>query len=230
MERLMSAGGLSYRSINTSATRFSFVLSFLLFIGLFSFGCKSEQSSESNALVSKAIDQNIPSGGNPQVVLKTKFGEITIELFPALAPITVANFLQYVDDGFYNGTIFHRIIPTFMIQGGGHLPGMSEKSTRPAIKNEATNGLRNERGTIAMARTSEVDSATAQFFINVADNHRLNNSGPGVYEFGYCVFGKVVAGMDVVDKIKDVSTSSKLGHDDVPVEDVIIEKVWRKRE
>ncbi|MCS6850103.1 MAG: peptidylprolyl isomerase [Gemmataceae bacterium] len=160
------------------------------------------------------------------VIMKTSLGTIKIELYPDKAPITVKNFLDYVDEKFYDGTIFHRVIPNFMIQGGGFEPGMKPKKTRGEIKNESSNGLQNMRGTIAMARTSAPDSATSQFFINVKDNDFLDkaNARDGV---GYCVFGKVIEGMDVVDKIKNVPTASRGGHGDVPVKDVIIESVRR---
>ena len=163
---------------------------------------------------------------NPVVVMETSMGTIKIELFADKAPITVKNFLGYVDDKFYDGTIFHRVIPTFMIQGGGMEPGLKEKKTKDAIKNESANGLANERGTIAMARTPRPDSATAQFFINVKDNKFLDKAqaADGV---GYCVFGKVIEGMDVVDKIKDVKTQDVGPHEKVPVEDVIIKSVRR---
>ena len=158
------------------------------------------------------------------VKLLTNFGEITLELNAEKAPITVANFLQYVDSGFYNGTIFHRVINGFMIQGGGFDDKMQQKTSADEIKNEADNGLSNDKYTIAMARTSIPDSASSQFFINVADNEFLNHTAKTSSGWGYCVFGKVVEGMDVVDKIKAVKTTSKAGHRDVPVETVIIEK------
>lgn len=157
------------------------------------------------------------------VKLHTNFGTITLELFADKAPVTVENFLTYVKDGFYNGTIFHRVISNFMIQGGGMEPGMKEKATNPPIKNEADNGLSNERGTIAMARTMEPHSASAQFFINVKDNKFLDHRSPTPDGWGYAVFGRVVGGMDVVDKIKDVATGNAGYHQDVPLEDVIIE-------
>jgi peptidyl-prolyl cis-trans isomerase B (cyclophilin B) len=157
------------------------------------------------------------------VKLKTNFGEITIELNEEKAPETVANFLEYVNSGFYNGTIFHRVIDGFMIQGGGMEPGMNQKAGNDPIQNEAANGLSNDKYTIAMARTPNPHSASSQFFINVADNDFLNHSAPTAQGWGYCVFGKVVEGMDVVDKIKKVKTGSQAGHQDVPVEDVIIE-------
>jgi len=157
------------------------------------------------------------------VKLNTNFGTITLELDADKAPVTVENFLNYVKDGFYNGTIFHRVISNFMIQGGGMEPGMKEKSTKAPIKNEADNGLSNQRGTIAMARTMEPHSASAQFFINVKDNTFLDHRSPTPDGWGYAVFGRVVDGMDVVDKIKEVQTGNAGFHQDVPVEDVIIE-------
>ena len=164
---------------------------------------------------------------NPVVVMKTSAGTIKIELFEDKAPISVKNFLAYVDDKHYDGTIFHRVIPTFMIQGGGMEKGLKEKKTKPPIKNESTNNLENKRGTLAMARTGVPDSATSQFFINVKDNDFLDKANARD-RVGYAVFGKVIEGMDVVDKIKAVKTASKGGQDDVPVEDVVIESVKRE--
>ncbi|MEY3743279.1 MAG: hypothetical protein RLZZ541_334 [Pseudomonadota bacterium] len=161
------------------------------------------------------------------VKLLTNFGEITIELNAEKAPITAANFLQYVDNGFFNGTIFHRVIDGFMIQGGGFDINMSQKKSLAEIKNEADNGLANDIYTVAMARTSAPHSASSQFFINVGNNDFLNHSGPTSSGWGYCVFGKVTAGMDVVDKIRKVATGSKKGHQDVPVENVVIETATR---
>jgi peptidyl-prolyl cis-trans isomerase B (cyclophilin B) len=158
------------------------------------------------------------------VKLHTNHGTITLELDAAKAPKTVENFLAYVRSGHYDNTVFHRVIDGFMIQGGGFGPGMKQKPTRPQIENEAANGLRNERYTVAMARTSDPHSATAQFFINVADNGFLNHSAPTAQGWGYCVFGKVVEGIDVVDKIKGVKTGSRGAHQDVPAEDVLIER------
>jgi peptidyl-prolyl cis-trans isomerase B (cyclophilin B) len=158
------------------------------------------------------------------VKLHTNFGVITLELNAEKAPITVANFLQYVNEGFYDGTIFHRVIDGFMIQGGGFTADMQQKKTNATIKNEADNGLSNDTYTIAMARTPAPDSATAQFFINVKNNDFLNFSAPTAQGWGYCVFGKVVEGMDVVDSIKSVKTGRNAGHQDVPVESVIIER------
>lgn len=159
-----------------------------------------------------------------KVQLSTNHGNIILQLNAAKAPQTVANFLQYVKDGHYDNTIFHRVIPTFMIQGGGFAPGMHKKPTRAPIQNEAGNGLRNVRYSVAMARTSDPHSATAQFFINTVDNAFLNHSAPTGQGWGYAVFGEVVEGQDVVDKIKAVRTGTKDGYNDVPNEDVIIEK------
>ena len=156
--------------------------------------------------------------------IQTSMGPIDIELDHDKAPVTAENFEQYVKEGFYDGTLFHRVIDNFMIQGGGLTPDMSTKSTRAPIKNEADNGLKNVNGSIAMARTSDPHSATAQFFINVKDNDFLDFRSPDINGWGYCVFGKVVNGMDVVEKIKKQPTTSKKGHQDVPVEDIIIEK------
>jgi len=154
------------------------------------------------------------------VIFSTSLGDFTIELFADEAPITVDNFLQYVKDGYYDGTIFHRVIPGFMIQGGGVTEDMSQKVTRDPIKNEADNGLKNERGTLSMARTNVVDSATSQFFINVSDNEFLDH---GSRDFGYAVFARVVDGMDVVDKIAAVQTADRGMHQNVPVEPVVID-------
>ena len=160
-----------------------------------------------------------------QVKLTTNHGDIVIELNAEKAPITVANFIEYVNAGHYENTVFHRVIGNFMVQGGGFEPGMKEKKDkRPSIQNEADNGLSNDKYTVAMARTMEPHSASAQFFINVADNGFLNHSAKTVQGWGYAVFGKVTEGTDVVDKIKGVSTTTKSGHQDVPAEDVIIEK------
>lgn len=157
------------------------------------------------------------------VKLQTNFGAITLELDAEKAPETVANFLQYVNDGFFNDTIFHRVIDGFMIQGGGFMADMTQKATRDQIQNEATNGLKNDAYTIAMARTPNPHSASSQFFINLTDNGFLNHTGQNAQGWGYCVFGKVVEGQDVVDKIAKVKTGNKAGHQDVPVEPVIIE-------
>jgi len=162
---------------------------------------------------------------NPQVLMETSMGSIKIELFKEKAPITVRNFLSYVNEGFFDGLIFHRVISNFMVQGGGMDESMQSKKTKFAIKNEAANGLSNKRGTLAMARTSVVDSATAQFFINVADNAFLDYRGKTPDLFGYAVFGQVVDGMEVVEAIRQVKTGSKGGHSDVPLEPVFIKSV-----
>jgi len=159
------------------------------------------------------------------VRMHTSKGLIVLELDETRAPKTTENFLQYVRDGFYDGTIFHRVINNFMIQGGGFKPGMVQKPTRAPIDNEAANGLRNERGTIAMARTTDPHSATAQFFINVVDNDFLNFTAPQPQGWGYCVFGRVTEGMRVVDEIKGVPTRTFAGHQNVPVEDVVIDRI-----
>ena len=166
-----------------------------------------------------------PRGDKPMVVFSTTFGEVTIELYPDRAPITVENFLAYVDAGFYDGTIFHRVVPGFVIQGGGFTEHMEQKSTRSPIKNEADNGLRNERGTLSMARTRDVNSATSQFFINLTDNAVLDH---GERDFGYAVFGRVVDGMEVIDKIATVRTNNRGMYQNVPVEPIVIQSARRK--
>jgi cyclophilin family peptidyl-prolyl cis-trans isomerase len=160
----------------------------------------------------------------PVLRFSTTAGDFTVELFADAAPETVANFLQYVDDGHYDGTIFHRVIPGFMIQGGGMASGMEQKPTRAPIRNEAANGLKNARGTLAMARTNDIHSATAQFFINLVDNTFLDHS-PGNY--GYAVFGRVTSGMEVIDAIAETPTTRRRGHADVPVDEVVIATVRR---
>ena len=179
----------------------------MLFAGVFALtACKKKAEeppvTSSDPSGSSSGDAPTTSGKNPKVVLKTSLGNIQLELFADNAPVTVKNFLQYVDAKFYDGTIFHRVMSSFMIQGGGFTPDLQKKPTRSPIKNEADNGLSNSRGTVAMARTRIVDSATAQFFINVTDNGRLDHAGPGP-RFGYTVFGRVTKGMDVVDKIRN---------------------------
>jgi cyclophilin family peptidyl-prolyl cis-trans isomerase len=161
---------------------------------------------------------------NPIVLIETSVGNVKVELFEDKAPTTVKNFLSYVDDKFYDGTVFHRVIKGFMIQGGGFEPGMKEKKTKDPIKNESDNGVSNERGTIAMARTSDPNSATAQFYINVVNNKSLDKAGD---KAGYCVFGKVIDGMDVVDKIRAVETGAAKGFTDVPKTDVVIKSIKR---
>jgi cyclophilin family peptidyl-prolyl cis-trans isomerase len=175
-----------------------------------------------------AVDPASAQTKNPVVVIETSMGDITVELDAQRAPKSVENFLQYVKEDFYAGTTFHRVIRGFMIQGGGLTPDMARKNTRPAIQNEAHNGLVNARGTIAMARTGEVNSATSQFFINTASNAALDHRDKSVQGYGYAVFGKVIAGMDVVDKIEGVRTTTKAGHRDVPQEPVMIKTVRLK--
>ncbi len=164
---------------------------------------------------------------NTKVVIETNKGTMTVELFDDKAPITVTNFLAYADEKFYDGTIFHRVIDKFMIQGGGFTPNMQQKPTKSSIKNEAANGVKNARGTLAMARTGIVDSATCQFFINLVDNKMLDYTGPAQQTFGYCVFGKVTEGMDVVDAIAKVATGYNGRHENVPADPVIIKSVRR---
>lgn len=164
---------------------------------------------------------------NTSVKITTSLGEIIVELNAEKAPITVKNFLGYVEDGFYNGTIFHRVIENFMIQGGGMTSGLKEKDTKAPIANESSNGLKNDRGTIAMARTSDLDSATSQFFINTVDNDGLNHGGP---YGGYAVFGKVTAGMEVVDQIRSVPTGNSGHHGDVPKQEITIISITKIEE
>lgn len=171
---------------------------------------------------------NICIAANPVVNMETSHGAIEIELLADKAPTTVANFLKYVDAKFYDGTIYHRVINNFMIQGGGFTQKMEEKKTRAPIKNEASNGLKNEVGTIAMARTNDPHSASSQFFINVADNTSLNHSGENSSGWGYAVFGKVTQGMHVVNRIKMVKTGNIAGYSDVPMDSVIIKSIKRK--
>ena len=176
------------------------------------------------ALAALGLTAGAARAANPVVVVDTSLGSFKVELFEKEAPQTVKNFLNYVDNKFYDGTLFHRVMPGFMIQGGGMDPNMREKSGNPPIKNEASNGLSNKRGTIAMARTDEPNSATAQFYINVADNTFLDKSGDSD---GYAVFGKVTEGMDIVDKIKSVETTGDRGrpHANAPVKDVVIKSI-----
>jgi cyclophilin family peptidyl-prolyl cis-trans isomerase len=167
-----------------------------------------------------------PAPGNPTVLISTSLGDITVELYKDRAPVSVENFLQYANEGFFTGTIFHRVISGFMIQGGGFTADMVEKPTRPPIRNEATNGLNNVRGTLAMARTEALRSATAQFFINVADNRiKLDHHGYSPEDFGYAVFGRVLSGLEVCDRIAAVKTRRNGPHEDVPVEPVVIKAV-----
>jgi peptidyl-prolyl cis-trans isomerase B (cyclophilin B) len=171
-----------------------------------------------------ATQPTATKGSTHMIKLHTNHGDITLQLDAEKAPVTVKNFEDYVTSGHYNGTIFHRVIDGFMIQGGGFEPGMKQKPTNAPIKNEAANGLSNDKYTIAMARTSDPQSASAQFFINTKDNSFLNYTAPNTQGYGYCVFGKVVEGMDVVDKIGKVKTGNSGGHGDVPKEDVIVTK------
>lgn len=164
------------------------------------------------------------AAANPQVSLETSKGTIVIELFQDKAPGTVKNFLEYVESGFYDGTIFHRVIPKFMVQGGGYTPDLKKKDTRPAVQNEADNGLKNTRGTLAMARTADPHSATAQFFINVVDNDYLDHTAKNPRGWGYCVFAQVIEGMDVADAITQAATTRKGPLANVPVDDVLITK------
>lgn len=159
------------------------------------------------------------------IKFETSLGDFTIELFADKAPVTAKNFLQYVDEGHFGGTVFHRVIPGFVIQGGGMTADLGQKPTRKPIENEATNGLKNLRGTLSMARTNDINSATSQFFVNLTDNAFLDHQGPR--NFGYAVFGKVVEGMDVIDAIAAVKTGSKRGHDDVPLEPVVVNAARR---
>jgi peptidyl-prolyl cis-trans isomerase B (cyclophilin B) len=162
------------------------------------------------------------------LVFETNLGTFEVELFEKEAPVSSQNFLSYVDDGFYDGVIFHRVMSGFMIQGGGFEPGMKQKKTNAPIENEAKNGLKNQRGTLAMARTSDPHSASAQFFVNLVDNDFLDHTAPTSQGWGYAVFGKVTSGMDVVDKIAKVATTNRSGHQNVPASDVVITKASRK--
>jgi len=166
-------------------------------------------------------------GRTVRVEIQTNLGKFVVELYPEKAPITVKNFLRYVDEGFYNGTIFHRVIPGFVIQGGGFTTDLTPKPTHPPIQNEAGNGLKNERGTIAMARTSEIHSATSQFYINLKDNPFLDYTSPTPEGYGYAVFGRVISGMEVVDKIATIPTGTQKGMANVPLQPVIILKARR---
>jgi cyclophilin family peptidyl-prolyl cis-trans isomerase len=158
------------------------------------------------------------------ILFETTLGDFKIEFFEKEAPLSVANFLKYIDDGFFDGTIFHRVVPGFVIQGGGFTEDMAQKKTEPPVKNEADNGLNNERGTLSMARTNDINSATSQFFVNLKDNEFLDHSRQN---FGYAVFAKVTEGMDVIDKIAAVKTGRKRGHEDVPVDAVVMKSVRR---
>lgn len=198
-----------------------FLVMHLIPIVMVIWSCTQNEPTQSENEQTKPI-QAETKGGNPMVIMSTSLGDIKMELYQDKAPITVQNFLSYVNDGFFDGTIFHRVIPNFMVQGGGFTQDMQQKPTKAPIKNEADNGLKNDVGTIAMARTGVVDSATSQFFINQADNDFLNH---GSRDFGYAVFGKVVEGMDVVNKIAGVKTGRLGPFQDVPLEPVLINSV-----
>jgi peptidylprolyl isomerase/peptidyl-prolyl cis-trans isomerase B (cyclophilin B) len=203
-------------------TRFSaFLLALTLGASLATAGCNAREPGKQT--VSTAPQAGQPA--NPKVLIETGKGNITVELFPGNAPKSVENFLAHVNSGFYDGTIFHRVIPGFMVQGGGMLPDMTEKARGTPITNEADNGLKNLRGTLAMARTGEPHSATSQFFINVADNYFLNHRGKSIEGWGYAVFGQVVDGMQVVDAIVAVPRGERGPHGDVPLEAVVMKKV-----
>jgi len=198
----------------------SFMLIGSVFIGIG--GCQEQKKLPAKDGI------NLTDKGVIMLQIKTSMGDIDVELYEKLAPESVKNFLSYVDSKYYDGTIFHRIIDNFMIQGGGMTPDMQNKPTQAPIKNEAGNGLKNDRGTLAMARTSEIHSATSQFFINVVDNHFLNHTNETPQGFGYCVFGKVTSGMEIVDKMKGVKTTTKGFNQNVPVEPVTIISITRK--
>lgn len=186
------------------------------------------RAEEKPAALTAPAQAGKQAGENPVVVVKTSMGEVKIRLFQDKAPVSVANFLSYVDEKFYDGTIFHRVIDTFMVQGGGFNADLTKKETKAPIKNEATNGISNRRGTVAMARTNIVDSATSQFFINVADNTFLDHKNGTPRDYGYAVFGEVIAGMEVVDRIKAVKTGAKGPFSsDCPIEPVLIQSVRR---
>ncbi len=213
--------------------RKSLALAALSAVCVFALACSQPGAegtgTQSGSQQSKSADSVAPESGNPTVVMKTSKGQIEIELLSDKAPATVENFLTYADDGHYDGTIFHRIIDGFMIQGGGFAKSLQQKPTRPPVKNEANNGMKNTRGTLAMARTSVPDSATAQFFINDADNAFLDFKAPTAQGYGYAVFGRVVSGMDVVDAISSTPTRNQGGgFANMPVEPVVIESVRRK--
>jgi cyclophilin family peptidyl-prolyl cis-trans isomerase len=202
--------------------KWSYAVAVLLLgcLGLALIGCTEEKVKETT--------ESVTSENNPVVVMETSMGTVEIELWAEQAPITVKNFLEYVDAQFYDGLIFHRVIEDFMIQGGGLTPDMQQKPPRAQIKNEARAELKNDRGTIAMARTPVVDSASSQFFINVKDNNFLNHRSTRAEEYGYAAFGKVIAGMDVVDQIRKTPTRTIGGAADVPIEPVIIKSIRRR--
>jgi peptidylprolyl isomerase/peptidyl-prolyl cis-trans isomerase B (cyclophilin B) len=184
-------------------------------------GCGASEPGKQTVSTAPAAGQP----ANPRVLIETSKGNITVEVFPAQAPKSAENFISYVKSGYYDGLIFHRVIPGFMVQGGGMLPDMSEKAEKTPIQNEADNGLKNLRGTLAMARTNEPHSASSQFFINVADNAFLNHRGKSLQGWGYAVFGQVVDGMDVVDAIVAVPRGNRGPHGDVPIEPILMQRV-----
>ncbi len=200
-------------------------LSPTLFIGALMLGISGCNASETPATQTVSTAPAADQPANPRVLIETSKGNITVEVFPAQAPQSAANFLGYVKNGFYDGTIFHRVIPRFMIQGGGMTADMAEKPKGTPIPNEADNGLRNLRGTLAMARTGDPHSATSQFFINVADNRFLDHRGKSVEGWGYAVFGQVIDGMDVVDAIVAVPRGNRGPHGDVPLEPIVMQRV-----
>ncbi len=203
-------------------TRFSaFLFALALGASLAATGCNAKEPGKQTVSTQPAAGQP----ANPRVLIETSKGNITVELFRGNAPLSVDNFLKHVNSGFYDGTIFHRVIPGFMIQGGGMLPDMTEKPRGTPIQNEADNGLKNLRGTLAMARTGEPHSATSQFFINVNDNYPLNHRGKSIEGWGYAVFGQVVDGMEVADAIVAVPRGNYGPHGDVPLEPVVMKKV-----
>ncbi len=220
---LVALGDLDMSKTYVKRAAWVYLAAFLLFALNF-------HAEAAPSIAAKKLNKSTTEKGAKMtnVIIETSLGNIEVELNTEKAPVTTDNFLQYVDDKFYDGVIFHRVIPTFMVQGGGMKEDMSEKKTRDPIQNEAANGLKNSKGTLAMARTNKPHSASAQFFINVADNGFLDHRNTTEAGFGYAVFGKVVAGMDVVDKIKAVPTGSKGHHDDVPTTPVLIKSIKRK--
>jgi cyclophilin family peptidyl-prolyl cis-trans isomerase len=200
-----------------------YALAFMLMTWSFNSRAEETTTTTTKKITKKVAAKKTTEEKASTVIISTTKGDITVKLNPEKAPISTANFLKYVDERFYDDTIFHRVISDFMIQGGGFKADMKEKETHAPIDNEAKNGLSNKRGTIAMARTNVVNSATAQFFINTVDNQRLDYKSDANY--GYAVFGEVTSGMDVVDKIREVRTTTKAGNDDVPVENIIIKSI-----
>jgi len=201
------------------------LIAFVSFFMLLS-GCNAQEAAKTEKATESKTEMKTGEkmSANPIIKMETSKGTVTIELDAEKAPLSVANFVSYVEDGFYDGLIFHRVIPNFMVQGGGMNPDMSEKATKAAIKNEANNGLKNDRGTLAMARTNDPHSATSQFFINLKDNDFLNHTSESPAGWGYAVFGKVTDGLDVIDEIEKVKTGNHGGHGDVPLEAVTIIK------